>query len=65
MAKKKWTIEKYIAIDEYGKSELSYLLSFGSVEYPGETIDELSIGELIRLEKLLRIYVLKEQREQV
>lgn len=62
MAKKKWSIDKYNTTDEYGKSDLSYLLTFGCVETPGESIEDLSIAELIRLEKFIHEYVIKEQK---
>lgn len=62
MAKKKWHIDKYTTVDEYGKSDQAYLLAFGCVEYPGESIDDLSLSELIRLEKFIHTYILKEQK---
>lgn len=61
MTKKKWSIEKYRSADEYGKSDQAYQLTFGGIECPGESIDDLSIGELIRLEKFIHTYVSKEQ----
>lgn len=61
MARKKWSIDKYRTVDEYGKTDQSFQLTFGCAECPGESIDDLSRAELIRLEKFIHEYIRKEQ----
>lgn len=62
MARKKWSIEKYRSADEDGKSDQSYQLTLGCIQSPGQSIDELSFDELIRLHKFIHSYVIKEQK---